>query len=222
MGRNKRLGGGYTIHNAEQLFEQSKADGKPDYRYVALAIGNAPASPPTWAICACIDARQEEEQKVARGVANDIPAILDEIVRFYERSQIEFERENRGTKHTLDDYFPPALQSAILWVLNDKGLRQAWSGSAETDWFKDIRRAWDWEQEHELAPSSYMQLEPMKTKTGNERGKERAGLYTTRRIDRVLSQSVAAELGDPVDVQIWAYITKRVVEEEAKGTITPP
>lgn len=196
MGRKARHGGGYTVRHAEELFKQSVADGKPDYRYVALAIGSAPASPPPWAMWACVELRQQEERIAARGIDSEIADILDLLVRFFDEKQQEFERDHPDARET---YSPPSLRSAILHVLAACGRRGGRSAGANDDWFRDIRNAWTWEQENDLVPSSFWQLE---------------GFHTTSRIDRVMTQSVAAELGDPHDVQLWAWITKKAIEHE--------
>ncbi len=208
VGRKPRRSGNYTIKRAEHLFAQSVADGRPDYKYVALAIGAVPGSPPDWAIWACVELRLDEERKAARGNDDDIPAILDDLVRHYDREQRKFEHQSTGGLDTLDTYQPPSLRSAIRHVLKTKGLRTGRESENSDDWIRDIREAWDWEQENDLAPSSLMKLEGFKTREGQERG----GLKTTSRVHRVLMQSMAAELGDPEDSATWAWITKRTMD----------
>ncbi len=206
MGRPKRHSGGHSIHHAEEMFRQSVANRNPDYSYVALAIGAAPQAPPSWAVLACIELRQQRERQPARGNAAEIEGILDDMVRFYDRDRRAFELTCTESPHALDGYRAPALRSAILQVLKANGQRSEQSTSASDDWFRDIRKAWEWEQEHDLAPSSFMELDE------GGIGKDRKLLKTTTRIDRVLMQSIAAEMGDPVDVQTWAWITKRMIQ----------
>ena len=214
-GRKKKYGGAFTIEHSQMLFEQSVASGHPDYSFVALAIGSVPGSPPDWAIWACIKLRQAEERKAARGIDNDIPAILDEVVRYYDKKQREFERQSQDALDALETYSPPSLRSAIRDVLTSKGLRSTREIEGNDDWFRDIREAWDWEQKHDLAPSSFMQLEPLK-----KNGKEIPGLKITSRIDRVLGESVAAELDHPADTETWAWIAKRIVEQRYKKQLS--
>ena len=208
MGRPTRRSGGRTIQDAEDLFRQSVENGKADYSYVALAIGAAPQAPPAWAVLACIELRQEREKQSARGNANDIEGILNDIVRYYDREQRAFEQTLQGSLNALDAYRAPPLRAAILHVLKANGHRNEKYGGASDDWFRDIRKAWDWEQKHDLAPSSFMELDE-----GDIDDKKKK-LKTTTRIDRVLMQSIATELGNPADVQTWAWITKTLIENE--------
>ena len=197
MGRKKQVGAGYNIYRAEELFRQSEADGKPDYKYVALAIGAAPAAPPSWAVLACIELRQEEEGQAARGHPTKVSAVLDDLVRFFDQKQREFERQSQDSPEIRLAYSPPSFRSALRQVLaSDEGWKHEIDG-ANDDWQKPFRNAWRWEQENDLAPSSFWQLD---------------GFNTTSRIDRVMTQSVAAELGDPEDMHVWAWTTKRIAE----------
>ena len=61
----------------------------------------------------------------------------------------------------------------------------------------DITRAWNEEQKHDRAANSTWELEK---------------LQTTTRIDRILTQEVARELGEPEDLHTWAWIAKRIIE----------
>ena len=173
MGRNKRYGGGYSVQNAEEMFRQSAGGagqgGERDYRYVALAIGNSPANPPNWAILECIELRQSEERKAARGHPDKVSAVLDDLVRFFDLMQREFEAAAILADAEAPKYKPPSIRSAIIHVLE-------LGGDANDDRFRDIREAWNWEQKHDLAPNSYFGLD---------------GFNTTSRIDRVLYQSAA-------------------------------
>jgi hypothetical protein len=192
-GRKRRFPLGYTLEHARQLFEQSVAERKPDFRYVALAIGATPAAPPDWAIWACIEARRDEEGKSARGHDETVSVILDELVRFFDQSQRNFYQRNDAS----GDYKPPSLRSAIRTVLKAQGSRCEDAGRADGDWYVDITRAWNEEQKHDRAANSTWELEK---------------LQTTTRIDRILTQEVARELGDPEDLHTWAWIAKRIIE----------
>ena len=146
----------------------------------------------------------------------EVGGILDDIVRYYDRQQRAFELTCFGRWDALDDYRPPSFRSAILHVLQANGQRTKHYGDANDDWFRDIRNAWEREQEHDLAPSSLFRLEEGKLdQEGKVDGKTR-WLRTTVRIDRVLMRSAALENGDPEDVQVWAWITKCVIEQDAK------
>lgn len=215
MGRRKRHGGSFTVENAETLFQQSVAVGKPDYHLVALAIGARPSAPPSWAVWACIELRQQHERLPARGNDAEMSYILDELVRVFDRAGRNGERPEAAGQSRSEQYSLPSLRSAILQVLKDKGLRQNRADSANDDWFRDIREAWEWEQAHELAPSSFMELAEGDVSDADKR------LKTTARIHRVLMQDVAAEVGDPQDVHIWAWIAKRMIDRAIIGQTTP-
>jgi hypothetical protein len=197
VGAKQRLPFGYIVEQAEQLFAQSVASGKPDYKYVALAIGASPAAPPDWAVGACIELRRAEEQKSSRGICNDVSDILDEMVRHFDRTERAFYEsgERKG------GYSPPSLRSTIRQATTALGQRKGDVNRADDDWCRDIIRAWNEEQKHDRAPHSAWELE---------------GFVTTARIDRVLTQAVAKELGDPEDTATWAWMTKRVIEQHHK------
>jgi hypothetical protein len=211
MGRRKRQGGSFAVENAEKLFQQSVLDGTPDYQLVALAIGARPSAPPSWAVWECIELRQRHERIPARGNDGDMSDILDALVRFFDHAGRNGERLKTHGHDGSERYSPPSLRSAIIQVLKDRGLRAERVSSANDDWFRDIREAWEWEQAHELAPSSFMELEEGDVDEADKR------LKTTSRIHRVLMQEVAAEVGDPQDVHVWAWIAKRMIDHEMAG-----
>lgn len=215
-GRKSRYGAGYAIEHAERLFRQSVDEKRPDYKFVALAIGAAPASPPSWAIFECIQLRQREERNAGRGHEQNVSDILDDVVRFYDRAQRNFEDQCRNTSATLDDYSPPSLAKAIRQVLAEREERQDIACKVDGDWFRDVRNAWNLEQKNDLAPSAIMHLDEGKA------AKKRGGfLKTTHRIARVLQQSMAQEIGHPEDLATWAWTTKRIIEQQAIAEKTP-
>ena len=59
-GRKTAHSGHYHIANAERLFSETK-----DFRYIALAIGEHPFEPPSWAIEACIAERLAAERSTS-------------------------------------------------------------------------------------------------------------------------------------------------------------
>lgn len=199
MGRPKRMSGHNEIANAQKLFERSQADGKPDYRYVALAIGASPGAPPDWAMLACIELRSTTEHRAARGIANDIEFVLDEVVRLFDLQEQQFEQanEHKDGKIPWGDYKPPSLRAAILFVLEEQELRRDRAIAGNDDWFDDIREAWDWEQTHDRLSIDGLNLS-LRT------------FYPTHRIDRVMNAAVAEECHNPVDTDKWAWITQRL------------
>lgn len=211
-GRKPGLSGSYVINRAEDLFDQSCAEGKPDFHYVALAIGANPASPPDWAMLACIEAHDAKVRNAAAGIDNDIPIVLDGIVRYYLEKQREFEIENDYEYEALEGYVVPPLNQAITTVLKQMGLRQSRASKGETDWFKDIRRAWEWEQKNDPAPfSKHLFTLDGKMK---RRGGRLVPIAATSRIDNVISETLAEENGDPPQTRKWAWLVKRQIEEK--------
>ena len=215
MGRKPGQSGAQAIRDAEYLFGQSVEIGRPDFTYVALAIGNTPHAPPLWAVLACIELRQRSEGKPALGNSLEIENILDKIIRFYDRKQRLFEKSlGKDSFDALDNYRPASLRSAILHVLKANDYRTEKQAEASDDWFRDIRKAWEWEQKHDLAPSSFFHFEEGNLdEEGRIKGRKR-WLQTTSRIDRVLMRSAALENGDPEDLAKWAWITKVLIQNE--------
>jgi hypothetical protein len=200
MGRPKRHSGGYAIQHAEELFRQSVEAGKPDYNYVALAIGSFPGSPPLWAVMECIEHRCDVEMRVARGQAN-VSAVLDDVIRLLDRLQHKFWLQTGGDGPSdRPKYNPPSLRSTIIQVVKNHEKWTACIDSANDDWMKPIREAWDWEQKHDLS----REVE----------GELLDGFETTSRINRVVMQSVAAERGDPEDIAKWAWVAKAMIEHQ--------
>ncbi|MFD2783205.1 hypothetical protein ACFS32_21635 [Novosphingobium pokkalii] len=165
----------------------------------------------------CIALRRQHELVPARGNLNDIPDILDDIVRYYDQKQRDFEASDPEGYRALGRYRAPSLRSAILDVLRVTGRRRELANSANDDWFRDIREAWEWEQLHDLVPGSFMELDE-----GDITEDERK-LKTTSRIERVLMQRLAAENGDPEDTATWAWVTSELIRasdvKEARSTL---
>lgn len=213
MGRPKRQSGSTIIAQAEMLFVRSVEAGKPDFRYVALAIGATPQSPPDWAMLACIELRRDTDGQPGRGNSSDIEGILDGIVRFYDRCEQEHEQRVRQGSSAPSSYRPPSLRSAIRSVAAGKRDDHA---NGNDDWCRDIRCAWEHEQEFDLAPHSLFQFEQ------DNIPKNKRWLHTTARIDRVMREAVADELDHPLDVETWAWVTKKLIENEEMAKINLP
>jgi hypothetical protein len=142
---------------------------------------------------ACVEARQDSERKTANGPDKKTPPVLDELVRFFARAQWAYERSDQCSRDA--EYRPPSFRSAVIEVARADPFWREKVGDADPDWYKPITRAWRWEQKHDPAPSSFWNLE---------------GFVTTARIDRVMTQMVGAEEGDPEDVAVWAWVSKRI------------
>lgn len=202
VGRPRRNSGGHVIQHAEELFRQSVKAGKPDFSYVALAIGSCPGAPPTWAIIECIEHRCDVEMKAARGHTN-VSAILDDIIRILDGLQHDFwQRTGGGGAGPQREYSPPSLRSTIIAVVRNYSSWSGHIGSANDDWMKPIREAWDWEQEHDPSP--------------RVEGCLLEGCETTSRIERVIMQSVAAERHEPEDTAKWAWVAKLMIEQQGR------
>ena len=207
MGRPRRLSGATKIANAEELFRQSVAEGKPDYGYVALAIGDRPFDPPAWAVLECIELRGDTSRGAMRG--HDGPAskhamrnILDEIVRYYLAAELNHEKAT-GISVWRDDvradsrYNAPPLRQAIIAACRGLGTRENQIGSANDDWFRDVREAWDWEQHHDALVSRQAGSGDF---SATETYHELIGWKVTRRIARVLEELQEAAGGAPADI----------------------
>jgi hypothetical protein len=199
MGRPIRHSGGYKIQNAETLFRQSVEAGKPDFSYIALAIGTSPGSPPPWAILQCIELRSAMQMSTARGHPN-VSGILDDIIRLLDRLQHNWwmQTGGDGSKTMRPKYKRPSLRSVIINVAKEHSAWRDFVGSADNDWMKPIREAWDWEQKYDLA--------------SDVGGELLDGFATTSRIERVVMENVAAENGDPADMAKWAWTAKMMID----------
>lgn len=154
----------------------------PDFRYIAIAIGAEPTRPPPWAVWQCI---LEKDRTARRAATNtvEVHRILDEVVRYLATEQFfRDDHPEEGEKAS------PELGAAIRAACATLGLRMDFvSGpkSAETDWMKDVKRAWEREQE-EGSVDSYHRLFNWKI---------------TPRVHEVMDGLVADELGHPRDFQ---------------------
>jgi len=189
-GPKKLLSGPYEIANAEELFIASVENGDPDFRYIALAIGENPFEPPRWAILECMSEKERTSSRAASRT-DEVSIILDEVVRYFVADQ--FRREDDANYRS--EPFPE-LRTAIRNSCAKIGKRTKYlEGSlADANWCRDIERAWKTEQD-EVALESYPRLL-------NWKG--------TKRIADIISRSVADELGFPVDIQKALWVDKQI------------
>lgn len=185
MGAKRLRSGPNEIENARNLFEASVEKRKPDYRYVALAIGENPLKPPIWAVWACIELRDAAMNSAASKVAHTSLA-MDEIVRFFAKEQFlrDDQPERRGDP-------VPELRTAIgaardALAKNGKSVGQ---GEAEAGYFALMMRMWEREQEEDAVESHYMLFD----------------WKVTKRIDWIIHSLIAHEEGHPPQVEqaIW-------------------
>lgn len=197
MGNRKLRSGPNEVINAERLFRQSVENGRPDFRFVAIAIGECPFRPPTWAIWECILEKDRTARRAPSGT-KEVGEILDEVVRFFARE--EFARDNAAKREAR----PPSLRRAIRSACGTLGKRTKYlsAGSADTSWMKDIERAWRREQEEDVVPSTYV-LSDWKT---------------TRRIDEIMHGLLADEFGDLRDIQQSLWVANEIGRLKTRDT----
>lgn len=87
VGRPPRLIGPKQIQDAEVMFKQSVENGKPDYRFVAIAIGSEPILPPTWAMLACVKLAMSMERTAGNDTERRDGDVLDETIRVIARHE---------------------------------------------------------------------------------------------------------------------------------------
>lgn len=230
MGRKRRESGALEIATAEERFIQSEAEGKPDYRLLALAIGEHPFSPPAWAMLACIELRGQVHRAAIRGF--DEPAspsamqnILDEIVRCYlEAEQFHFAARRKREKATRSketegitlaqqegalamDYKAPSFRQAVIAACKNLGVRLEDIGDADDDWHKDVRRAWDYEQQHDALEAKIAGSGPL---TADETYYGLQGWKVTRRVKRVIEEVTGRECDFPADIEKTLWIAREL------------
>lgn len=185
MGNKRLLSGPHQITNAEQLFILSAQRGTPDFRYVALAIGENPYRPPSWAVWECILEKNRTARRAASGT-REVSTILDEVVRFFAKEH--FRRDDEPERRTKSS---PPLRLAIRTACETLNLRakERSAGAAEASWMKDVERAWRREQQEDVVESAYVLL----------------NWNTTKRIDEIMHGLLADEFGGPRDIQqlLW-------------------
>ncbi len=224
MGRKRRESGALEIATAEERFLQSEADGNPDYRLVALAIGEHPFSPPTWAMLACIELRGRTHRAAIRGFddfssGHAMRNILDEIVRFYLKAEDFHTAALRKREETLQvsarvdvnplqtRYRAPPFRQAVIAACRRLGVRLDKIGDPDDDWHKDVRRAWDYEQQHDALRSK---VGGTGVPTLDETYYELRGWNVPRRIKRVIEEVMALECDFPADIEKALWILREM------------
>lgn len=195
MGRPRKLSGATKIAKAEQLFRQSMMAGTPDYEYIALAIGERPFDPPDWAMLECIELHSNTIKASTRGNDNAtsrhaMRQILDKIIRFYIAAELKHERIT-GVSVWSDDvpeelvYKRPSFSHAVISACRSLKTRENEISRANTDWHRDVRVAWEYEQSHEHLPQ---RVAGSRRFDESETYFQLFGWKTTVRIDRVMSE----------------------------------
>ncbi len=169
-GRKKLLDGSEVIRRAEELFQASVEVGKPDFNYVAMAIGASPLYPPDWAIFACINLKMRTEMNPPIATQLQTPSgvnvtgkVLDDAIR----TLVDFGETTKGRNEAIRE----AMKQNELKV-----------SDAEIE---NLRHAWD----REIAQSTAVWAKSEHIQDIEHPFK------ATRRVARVLRQ-LAAEQGD--------------------------
>ena len=184
-GRPRRYIGALELENAEALFRQSVEDGSPNYRYVAMAIGAEPLTPPAWAVLACLHLKGTTEKSAGSSMERPDGDVLDEAIRIIARHEdrmfeIRMAARSLGDGANIDrrDRFPVkrAIEQAYF-ALNDG------EEIGESN-YRRIRRLWDDEQRRTV----YKGPTPIPMDDDS--------ILTTFRINRVLSNFEDAKIPD--------------------------
>lgn len=170
-------------------------EGETDFRYLALTIGADPKDPPKWAVWQCILERDRTARRAAIG-STEVDDILDQLIRRLATEQFR-KADNPtlgdacGTQEAMDGDIPK-LATAIRAACEELGLRSDFvfaPSKAETDWMKDVVRAWDREQEEGPVNSSHRLFK----------------WHTTKRINDIMEGMLGEEFGFAGDMErlLW-------------------
>ncbi|MEP3422937.1 MAG: hypothetical protein ABJN35_14455 [Erythrobacter sp.] len=171
MGNTAILSGGEKIAKAKELFFQSLAAEKPDYRFLVLAIGSSPATPPSWAMWEC---RIEYERTLRRASSHE-PAhdeMLDEIARAYIEEMVRRE-ENIEFR----DEPVPSFRKMVRRAYSATYGRE-FPKARENDAYKIYQRKWKDEQQKAAIKSTFNLFD----------------LEITPRIEAILNDYVGTEM----------------------------
>jgi len=148
MGNRAILSGGELIANAKDLFFQSVESGEPDFRLAVLAIGQSPATPPSWAMWEC---RFEYERTSRRASSKheSQDEMLDEIARAY----VE-EMARREDNPELRSKPVPSFREMVRRA-HHAAFDQPLPKLAESDAYKQYDRKWRDEQQNAAIQSTY-------------------------------------------------------------------
>ncbi|MXO55289.1 hypothetical protein [Pontixanthobacter gangjinensis] len=180
--------GTVAIRDARELFERSKADGDPDFRYPALVIGENPLVPPKWAIEACIEERRRTERIAASRSADRHGRILDEMAVVLVEHVTTHSKANGKARRTATVIKPISLRS-LAWTAV-KRLREIDHNTSD-ETLRRVLEAWKNEQ-----------------KSVGDQSKVFAGHKLTPRISRAETELFGEEFGtskDPAADAYWHY-----------------
>lgn len=191
MANKRKLSGGEEIANAKKLFFQSIERGEPDFRFAVLAIGQNPATPPSWALWEC---RFEYERTFRQpsSQCDKTDVMLDEIARAYVVEMARRE-DNPNLRSRPVPSFREMVRRAYRAVYD-----QPLSNSTESGPYRHFDRKWKDEQQNAAINSDY----------------ELFDWNITPRIEAILDDFVGTEMDLFSDPARAAFIMQAL----AKGT----
>lgn len=158
MGNKEIRSGGEEIARAKELFYQSLEAGDPDFRFVALAIGNTPTKPPNWAVLEC----RFECERTARRTSSkheSLDMMLDAITLAYIQEMVRRDDDPELRDPKLR-HKPPSFREMVRRA-HKAAYHRPLPKSAESDAYKQYERKWRDEQQN-AAIESYHHLFDLK------------------------------------------------------------
>lgn len=208
MGRPKARAKHFDVIDAKGSFARSQAIGKPDWKLVALTLGQRPHDPPSWAVLACMELYNSELLEGSRASKDGgeltgmvIGLLLDRIIELYHAEELLAE-ENTGKNvwQQTDDgrpvYVRPSFDRLAIMACKEAGVLADALDDANRDAIRPIRNAWDDEQvQSELKEEDAVHyLE---------------GWAPTPRIERVISDLALEAVGVPVNISQALWVSSR-------------
>lgn len=193
MGRPKVPSGGSEIVGVKELFDKSVEKGRPDFRYLALAIGSSPAKPPTWAMLEC-RFEFERTRRQASSETDHLHKMLDEIAWAY----VEELARREDSKRDRDDPPPPFKEMVrrAYWASEKTTLPRA----SENDAYRIYSRKWNDEQENAIIESWHFLFD----------------WKITPRIAAVMDRFVGEEMGMSENPGMEAYLFQQFLKSDGQ------
>lgn len=201
MGNTRKMSGGEEIANAKELFDKGVSNGKPDFRYVALAIGATPASPPRWAMLECLLEYEQTLRLTSSRVTTDRPEndphkMMDAIALAYLKEHVRQESINR-TRRT-----KPHLREMIRKGYEALALKP-WPYGSDGDSYKQWERKWEGEQKNARIEGGYEY--------------ELFDLYMTPRIEEIITAFTGREMNLPEKPDRAAFAVQQMFAPEIES-----
>lgn len=202
MARTRKKSGSEQLAKARTLFQESVENGRPDFRYVTLAIGAAPHNPPRWAMLECI---LEHERTLhlastlteAKTPQNDPRTMMDAIALAYLGELVRQEEKPRSER------VAPKLQEMIRLAYQSIS-GEPWPDKSDSDAYRNWERWWNDEQQRgELESGS---------------GYELFDLRITPRIEALITSFTGRELDFFEEPARNAYVIGQLLRHSDLGT----